>query len=112
MGEGVRRPVDGLSLVRGVTDVPLCDDTVHQMLAHAAARWPQRDAAVFVEQGLRWIERNVTESGSNCASTFMLPEWLRERRADLVAEDQIARWQRVVDMLVVAGDSRVADLAD
>ena len=54
MGEGVRRPVDGLSLVRGVTDVPLCDDTVHQMLAHAAARWPQRDAAVFVEQGVRW----------------------------------------------------------
>lgn len=42
----------------------------------------------------------------------MLPDWLHERRADLVTDDQIARWQRVVDMLVVAGDSRVADLAD
>jgi fatty-acyl-CoA synthase len=54
MSEGVRRPVNGQSLVRGTTDVPLSDDTVHQMLAHAAARWPQRDAAVFVEQGVRW----------------------------------------------------------
>ena len=31
---------------------------------------------------------------------------------DRVTDDQIARWQRVVDLLVVAGDSRVADLAD
>ena len=54
MNEGIRLPVDGQSLVRGATDVPLSDDTVHQMLAHAAARWPQRDAAVFVEQGVRW----------------------------------------------------------
>ncbi len=65
-----------------------------------------------IEQGLRWIERIVAESGDNCATTFTLPEWLQERRADLVTDDQIARWQRVVDLLVVAGDSRVADLAD
>lgn len=65
-----------------------------------------------IEQGLRWIERIVIESGDNCASTFTLPEWLHERRADLVTDDQIARWQRVVDLLVVAGDTRVADLAD
>jgi hypothetical protein len=65
-----------------------------------------------IEQGLRWIERIVVESGNTCASTFTLPEWLHERRADLVTDDQIARWQRVVDLLVVAGDSRVADLAD
>jgi hypothetical protein len=70
------------------------------------------DVADQVEQGLRWIERIVVESGSNCASTFTLPEWLRERRADVTTEDQIAGWQRVVDLLVVAGDSRVADLAD
>jgi hypothetical protein len=39
-------------------------------------------------------------------------EWLHERRADLVTDDQIARWQRVVDRLVVAAHSRVADLGD
>ena len=70
------------------------------------------DVADQIEQGLRWIERIVADSGANCASTFTLPEWLHERRADLVTDDQIARWQRVVDLLVVAGDSRVADLAD
>jgi len=70
------------------------------------------DVADQIEQGLRWIDRIVAESGANCASTFTLPEWLHERRADLVTDDQIARWQRVVDLLVVAGDSRVADLAD
>ncbi len=70
------------------------------------------DVADQIEQGLRWIERIVAESGASCASTFTLPEWLHERRADLVTDDQIARWQRIIDLLVVAGDSRVADLAD
>ena len=64
------------------------------------------------EQGLRWIEQLVRDSGTNCAHTYTLPEWLHERRADLVNADQIARWQRVVDLLVVAGDTRVSDLAD
>jgi hypothetical protein len=70
------------------------------------------DVADQIEQGLRWIERIVTDSGVNCARTFTLPEWLHERRPDLVTNDQIARWQRVVDLLVVAGDNRVSDLAD
>jgi hypothetical protein len=70
------------------------------------------EVADQIEQGLRWIERIVADSGANCTSTFTLPEWLHERRADLVTDEQIARWQRVVDLLVVAGDSRVADLAD
>jgi len=65
-----------------------------------------------VESGLRWIERIVERSSTNCADTYTLPEWLRERRADVTTDDQIASWQRVVDFLVVAGDSRVADLAD
>jgi len=47
-------PVDGLSLVRGPIDSSLSDDTVYEVLAAAARRWPHRDAAVFVEQGVRW----------------------------------------------------------
>ena len=70
------------------------------------------DVADQIDQGLRWVERIVARSGSDCASTFTLPEWLHEVRADLLSEDQITRWQRVVDLLVVAGDSRVADRAD
>ncbi|SNR95047.1 hypothetical protein [Blastococcus mobilis] len=70
------------------------------------------DVSDQIEQGLRWIERIVAGAGENCAATYTLPEWLRERRPDLVTPDRIARWQRVVDLLVVAGDTRVADLAD
>lgn len=62
--------------------------------------------------GLKWIERIVQGSSNECANTFTLPEWLHEMRADLTMPEQEARWQRVVDLLVVAGDNRVADLAD
>lgn len=65
-----------------------------------------------IETGLRWIEQIVEQSGNNCANTYTLPEWLRERRADLTTDEHSARWQRVVDLLFVAGDNRVADLAD
>lgn len=53
-----------------------------------------------------------TWRGPSAHADAVLPEWLRERRADLITDDQIVRWQRVVDLLVVAGDTRVADLAD
>lgn len=65
-----------------------------------------------IDTGLMWIEQIVQGGGERCAYTFTLPEWLRERRADLGTPEQEARWQRVVDLLAVAGDSRVADLAD
>ncbi|MFH1688884.1 MAG: hypothetical protein ABIE42_01440 [Candidatus Eisenbacteria bacterium] len=65
-----------------------------------------------VDTGLKWIEQVVQGGGDGCASTFTLPEWLRDRRADLTTPEQEARWQRVVDLLVVSGDTRVADLAD
>lgn len=70
------------------------------------------DVADQIDQGLRWVERIVAGSGSDCASTFTLPEWLHEVRANLLTDDQVGRWQRIVDLLVVAGDSRVGDLAD
>ena len=47
-------PRDGLSQVRGTTEVPLSDATVHRLLAATVARFPDRPAAVFREQGIRW----------------------------------------------------------
>lgn len=79
---------------------------------HLVVAVRELDVADQVDSGLRWIERIVERSNESCANTFTLPEWLRERRADLVTDEQLARWQRAVDLLVVAGDSRVADLAD
>ena len=63
-----------------------------------------------LDTGLKWIERIV--QGSDCPHTFTLPEWLRGLRADLTTPEQVNRWQRIVDALVVSGDTRVADLAD
>ncbi|CAB3964804.1 MULTISPECIES: AMP-binding protein [Burkholderia] len=47
-------PLDGLSIVRGRTDVPLSDATVATLLHDTAARFPARPAVVFREQGIRW----------------------------------------------------------
>ena len=56
-----RVPQRGLSHVRGATDVALSDSTVHALLAAAARRWPERDAAVFVDQRLRFTWRQLLD---------------------------------------------------
>ncbi|MEM5437875.1 AMP-binding protein [Paraburkholderia diazotrophica] len=54
-GEGaIIEPKDGLSYVRGSTDVPLSESTVGQFLLHTARRFPERPAVVFREQQIRW----------------------------------------------------------
>ncbi|TCO79276.1 fatty-acyl-CoA synthase [Plasticicumulans lactativorans] len=54
-GTGV--PQDGLSQVRGTTDVPLSEATIAGLLAATVARLPERPAVVFREQGVRWTWR-------------------------------------------------------
>jgi fatty-acyl-CoA synthase len=56
-----RVPRDGLSLVRGTSDQPLSDSTVHALLHGTARHWPNRDAAVFLEQGVRFTWRQLLE---------------------------------------------------
>jgi len=50
-------PVDGLSHVKGRTDLPLSDATIHGLLADTAATRLDRPAVVFREQGVRWTWR-------------------------------------------------------
>jgi fatty-acyl-CoA synthase len=49
-----RLPDAGRSLVRGLTTPPLSSLTVDQLLRRAVDQAPTAEAAVFVEQGLRW----------------------------------------------------------
>jgi len=65
-----RQPIGGLSHVRGSTEVALCDTTVYALLEQAARRWPQRDAAVFVEQGIRWTWAELREQVDRAAAGF------------------------------------------
>ncbi len=48
-----RRP-EGLSYVRGETTEPLLTGTIPEILAAAVAAFPEREAAVFADRGLRW----------------------------------------------------------
>ena len=50
-------PANGLSHVMGTTDIPLSDATIHRLLADTVARFPDRPAVVFREQGVRWTWR-------------------------------------------------------
>jgi fatty-acyl-CoA synthase len=54
-------PVNGLSYVRGATDVPLSEATIGALLADTAARFPERPAVVFREQGIRWTWREFAD---------------------------------------------------
>jgi fatty-acyl-CoA synthase len=47
-------PEDGLSYVRGSTDVPLSEATIGRLLRDTVERFPDRPAVVFCEQGIRW----------------------------------------------------------
>jgi fatty-acyl-CoA synthase len=50
-------PRDGLSHVSGRTDLPLSDATIYRLLTDTVARFPDRPAVVFREQGVRWTWR-------------------------------------------------------
>jgi fatty-acyl-CoA synthase len=47
-------PQNDLSHVVGLTSAPLLEGTIPQMLAQTAAAVPNREAAVFVSEGIRW----------------------------------------------------------
>ncbi|KWK87101.1 AMP-binding protein [Burkholderia ubonensis] len=54
-------PENGLSYVRGATDVPLSEATIGQFLRDTAGRFPDRPAVVFREQRVRWSWREFAD---------------------------------------------------
>ncbi|KVP14899.1 AMP-binding protein [Burkholderia ubonensis] len=54
-------PENGLSYVRGATDVPLSEATIGQFLRDTAGRFPDRPAVVFREQRIRWSWREFAD---------------------------------------------------
>jgi fatty-acyl-CoA synthase len=81
MATDCRIPQGGLSHVRGRTDEPLSDATIHALLAATAARWPRRDAAVFVEQGVRLTWQQLADEVEAAAAGLWA---LGVRRGDRV----------------------------
>jgi hypothetical protein len=65
------------------------------------------------EVGLAWIERLVMDHPKGIANrSFLLPGWLERIRPHVAAPPLLSAWHRIVDALTVAGDDRVAALAD
>ncbi|AJY13000.1 AMP-binding protein [Burkholderia dolosa] len=54
-------PENGLSYVRGATDVPLSEATIGRFLLDTAGRFPDRPAVVFREQQVRWTWREFAD---------------------------------------------------
>ena len=87
-----RLPIDGLSHVRGPTDVPLLEETIPQVLARTRAERPEATAAIFCDRGLTWtwaefaaevdrLARGLTALGLTTGDRLGIwspnsPEWL------------------------------------
>ncbi|WP_322103840.1 AMP-binding protein [Paraburkholderia sp. J41] len=68
--EAIIAPRDGLSYVRGASDVPLSDATLGDFLRETAGRFPERPAVVFREQGIRWTWREFAAEVDILAAGF------------------------------------------
>ncbi|SOE93034.1 fatty-acyl-CoA synthase [Burkholderia sp. D7] len=64
-------PVDGLAYVRGATDVPLSEATIGEFLSNTAQRFPDRQAVVFREQGVRWTWKEFDERVDRLAAGLL-----------------------------------------
>lgn len=67
----VIEPKDGLSYVRGSTDIPLSESTVGQFLVDTARRFPERPAVVFREQEIRWCWQEFQQEVDILASGLL-----------------------------------------
>ena len=66
-----------------------------------------------VRTGLPWVATLVLADAARIAGrTFLLTDWLIERRAAADKAGLLAKWQEVVDALVVAGVTRLAPYSE
>jgi len=71
------------------------------------------DAADQVRLGLPWIADLVpADPGQVARRSYLLSTWLIEVRSAVTDDALLATWQRVVDALVVAGDSKLAPYSE
>jgi fatty-acyl-CoA synthase len=71
LSSGQIEPRDGLSYVRGATDIPLSEATVSRFLLDTVAKFPDRPAVVFREQNVRWNWREFADQVDVLASGLL-----------------------------------------
>src|SRR5579863_3664961 len=77
-------PRDGLSHVRGATDIPLSNATLSRFLLETAGQFPDRPAVVFREQNVRWTWREFANEVDVLASGL--------RALGIQAGDRVGIW--------------------
>ena len=65
-------PADGIAYVRGATDIPLSESTIGEFLSETVRRWPDRQAVVFRQQGVRWTWREFDAEVDRLAAGILL----------------------------------------
>lgn len=76
-----RMPQNDLSHVVGLTSAPLLEGTIPQMLAQTAAAVPNREAAVFVSEGIRWSYAQFAAQVDLLAGGLMQMGVARDRKS-------------------------------
>ncbi len=64
-------PLDGLSHVKGRTDLPLWQKTIPALLAETVARHGAREACIFSETGLRWTYADLAAIADDLAAGLL-----------------------------------------
>jgi hypothetical protein len=63
--------------------------------------------------GLDWVWALVSKgAGAVAGRSFLLPDWLAQVRPVAETSGRLDLWQRIVDSLVVAGDTRLAKYSE
>lgn len=66
-----RRPLGGLSHVRGSTATSLLKTTIPAVLTQTAREFPDNDAAIFSEEGIRWSYRDFAAEVDRLAAGLL-----------------------------------------
>ncbi|WP_342221584.1 AMP-binding protein [Candidatus Fukatsuia endosymbiont of Tuberolachnus salignus] len=64
-------PLDGLSYVRGSTNIPLSDATIWRFLDETVSKFSDHPAIIFREQNIRWTWRQFAEQVDILASGLL-----------------------------------------
>src|SRR5210317_2594846 len=79
------------SYAHGSGDTPLLGVTVGQLLDTAARRWPDNDALIVVDQGVRWNWRELRERARNFAAGLIALGLQPGERVGMLATNR-AEW--------------------
>lgn len=66
-----RRPIKGISHVKGATDAPLLDLTIPALLARTVQRLPDHEACIFPQQNIRWTYAKLSHEVDRLAAGLL-----------------------------------------